>query len=88
MRPPQTNNWIAHHCVQPWQVLATHSPLAGVLGRALRGIRAFLNDIGLALACAAARALPAYAQATDAAEALINSRLVNLMIASFREQHQ
>jgi hypothetical protein len=69
--------------VQPWQVLATHSPLAGVLGRILRGISAFLNGMGLGLAGSAAHALPASAHAADAAEALINSRRVNLMIASW-----
>jgi hypothetical protein len=76
---------MAHHWVQPWQVLATHSPLAGLLALALRGISALLNDMGaaFALACSAAHALPANAHAADAAEALMNSRLVNLMIASW-----
>jgi hypothetical protein len=83
MRPPLTYNWSAHHCVQPWQVLATHSPFAGVLGRALRGISALLNGMGLCLACSAANALPPIVQAAVAADALMNSRLVNLMIASW-----
>jgi hypothetical protein len=34
---------IAHHCVQPWQVLATHSPFAGVAPLLLRGAIAALT---------------------------------------------
>jgi hypothetical protein len=81
-RPPDTYNWIAHHWVQPWQVLAIHSPLAGVLGLALRGISAFLNGMGLCLGLSAAKALPPSIQAADAADAMMNSRLVNFIIAS------
>jgi hypothetical protein len=76
---------MAHHWVQPWQVLATHSPLAGVLGRILRGISAFLKGMGLGLS--AAKALPPSIQTADAADALINSRLVNFMTTSCIEIH-
>jgi hypothetical protein len=39
-RPFCTKIWTAHHCVQPWQVLAIHSPLGGLAPWALRGISA------------------------------------------------
>jgi hypothetical protein len=78
---------MAHHCVQPWQVLAIHSPLAGMLGRALRGISAFLNGMGLGLAFSAAKAFPPSIHAADADDALMNSRLVNFMTTSCIEIH-
>jgi hypothetical protein len=68
-------------------VLATHSPFAGVLGRALRGISAFLNGMGLGLGLSAAKALPPSIQTADAADALMNSRLVNFMTTSCIEIH-
>jgi hypothetical protein len=68
-RPSWTNIWMAHHCVQPWQVLATQVPFAGVLGRALRGTSAALNGMPLAFFASAAIALPPSAQVADAAVA-------------------
>jgi hypothetical protein len=75
--------------VQPWQVLATHSPLAGVPGLYLRGISAFLNGMGLGFgfSAAAAIALPPSIQAADAADAMMNSRLVNFMTSSCIETY-
>jgi hypothetical protein len=61
---------MAHHCVQPWQVLATHSPFAGPAAFALR--------TAMALVCGCV-AQPAASIVAVAADALMNSRLVSLM---------
>jgi hypothetical protein len=74
---------MAHHCVQPWQVLATQSPTAGLLGLALRGLNALITGT----AAAASPATIHVADAADAADAIKNSRLVNFMTSSCGVHH-
>jgi hypothetical protein len=65
--------------VQPWQVLATQSPVAGLLGLALRGINAL---------CSGACAMPAQPVISAPAEmpdAMMKVRLVSLMPCSWWE---
>jgi hypothetical protein len=66
---------MAHHCVQPWQVLATHSPVAGLLGLAARGTKALVMGV-------AVLAQPEASRPTDAPDARMRVRLVNLMACS------
>jgi hypothetical protein len=66
---------MAHHCVQPWQVLATQSPWAGLLGPALRGIKALESGCGVV-------AQPVATMAADAPDAMMKVRLVSLMPSS------
>jgi hypothetical protein len=68
---------MAHHCVHPWQVLATQSPCAGLLGPALRGTSALLAG-----AVDGTDAHPEASQAVDAPDATMKSRLVNLILDS------
>jgi hypothetical protein len=62
-RPSSTKIWIAHHCVQPWQVLATQSPLAGPAALAGRSAIALVTG---AAVCVAHPADSIAALATDA----------------------
>jgi hypothetical protein len=64
---------MAHHCVQPWQVLATQSPAAGLEALALRGSSAL---------CTGPAGKPAQPVTSDPAEmpdAMMKIRLVSLM---------
>src|SRR5512134_3754766 len=70
-RPSCTKIWIAHHCVQPWQVLATQSPLAGAVSFDLR--------TAIALETGSVVAHPAASKVAVAAEAWMNVRLVSLI---------
>jgi hypothetical protein len=58
--------------VQPWQVLATQSPVAGLLGRAARGTRAL--DCGATVV-----AQPAANKPADAPDAMMKVLRVSLM---------
>jgi hypothetical protein len=68
---------MAHHCVHPWQVLATHSPTAGLEGFALRGTNALLNGAAGNMAQPEAKEAPAMP------DAMMNVRLVSFMTYSF-----
>src|SRR5512139_549642 len=68
---------MAHHWVQPWQAVETHSPLAGPAAFALRGASAALTGTPSSVMAQPAAIAPA-----KAAEALMNSRLVSFMPAS------
>jgi hypothetical protein len=67
---------MAHHCVQPWHVLAIQSPCAVLLGFALYGTSAL---------CSGSRgnivAHPVTAQPADTPVAMMKVRLVSLMCA-------
>jgi hypothetical protein len=68
---------MAHHWVQPWQVLATQSPAAGLLALALRGISAL---------CKGPAAIPAQPVMSEPAEmppAMMKIRRVSLMNCSW-----
>jgi hypothetical protein len=67
---------MAHHCVQPWQVLATQSPVAGLQGLAFRGVNALCNG---------ADCRPAHPVTNDPAvmpDAMMKTRRVSFMKCS------
>src|SRR5512134_2922198 len=70
-RPSWTKIWIAHHCVQPWQAVETHSPLPGLAALAFLTVSAPLS--------ACARGTPETRTPLLAADALRNSRRFSLI---------
>ena len=68
---------MAHHWVQPWQVEATHSPLAGPAALAFRSAIALVTGISSPVV-----AQPAAIALANATDALMNSLLVSFMCSS------